>query len=93
MAFLNFLSPFTAIFRLMLMKLETDTPLVSIRDLSFSRGSRPIFENIHLDVARGKVTAIMGPSVAVKQHCFALLVVSFIQIKAKSLLMVKMCQK
>ena len=44
------------------MKLETDTPLVSIRELSFSRGSRPIFENIHLDVARGKVTAIMGPS-------------------------------
>ncbi len=44
------------------MKLETDTPLVSIRDLSFSRGARPIFENIHLDVARGKVTAIMGPS-------------------------------
>lgn len=38
------------------------SPLVSIRNLSFKRGDRAIFENISLDVARGKVTAIMGPS-------------------------------
>ena len=38
------------------------SPLVSIRNLSFKRGDRAIFENINLDVARGKVTAIMGPS-------------------------------
>ena len=38
------------------------SPLVSIRNLSFKRGDRSIFENISLDVARGKVTAIMGPS-------------------------------
>ena len=44
------------------MNSETDTPLVSIRELSFSRGNRPIFENVSLDIARGKVTAIMGPS-------------------------------
>lgn len=38
------------------------SPLVSIRNLSFKRGDRAIFDNISLDVARGKVTAIMGPS-------------------------------
>lgn len=36
--------------------------LVKIRDLSFSRGSRLIFDNISLDIPRGKITAIMGPS-------------------------------
>ncbi|MDH5423615.1 MAG: ATP-binding cassette domain-containing protein [Gammaproteobacteria bacterium] len=30
--------------------------------MSFSRGSREIFKNISLDIQRGKVTAIMGPS-------------------------------
>ena len=37
-------------------------PLVQIRGLSFSRGSRQIFDNIDIDIPRGKVTAIMGPS-------------------------------
>jgi len=36
--------------------------LVRIRDLHFARGSRPIFDGIDLDIPRGKVTAIMGPS-------------------------------
>lgn len=36
--------------------------LVKIRGLSFSRGRRKIFDNIDLDIQRGKVTAIMGPS-------------------------------
>ncbi|PTQ89911.1 ATP-binding cassette domain-containing protein [Agitococcus lubricus] len=40
----------------------TDSVLVSIRNLSFSRGDRVIYDNVSLDVARGKVTAIMGPS-------------------------------
>jgi phospholipid/cholesterol/gamma-HCH transport system ATP-binding protein len=35
---------------------------VQIRGLSFSRGSRRIFDNIDIDIPRGKVTAIMGPS-------------------------------
>ncbi len=35
---------------------------VQIRDLSFSRGERPIFKGINLDIPRGKITAIMGPS-------------------------------
>ncbi len=36
--------------------------LVEVRDLSFARGSRKIFDGIHLDIPRGKVTAILGPS-------------------------------
>lgn len=36
--------------------------LVKVRNLSFSRGSRLIFDNISLDIPRGKITAIMGPS-------------------------------
>ena len=37
-------------------------PYVSIRDLSFSRGDRLIYNNLNVDFPRGKVTAIMGPS-------------------------------
>jgi phospholipid/cholesterol/gamma-HCH transport system ATP-binding protein len=36
--------------------------LVRIRGLRFSRGSRVIFDGIDMDIPRGKVTAIMGPS-------------------------------
>lgn len=36
--------------------------LVEVRDMTFSRGDRLIFEDINLTVPRGKVTAIMGPS-------------------------------
>lgn len=36
--------------------------LVEIHELSFSRGSRTIFDKINLKIARGKITAIMGPS-------------------------------
>lgn len=36
--------------------------LIEIRDLSFARGERLIFDGISLTVPRGKVTAIMGPS-------------------------------
>jgi phospholipid/cholesterol/gamma-HCH transport system ATP-binding protein len=36
--------------------------LVSIKNLSFRRGERVIFNNIDLDIPRGKITAIMGPS-------------------------------
>ena len=40
----------------------SDDILVKVRNLSFQRGSRLIFDNISLDVPRGKITAIMGPS-------------------------------
>lgn len=41
--------------------IESDN-LIEIEDLSFSRGPRVIFRNISLNVPRGKITAIMGPS-------------------------------
>ena len=37
-------------------------PLIEIRDLHFYRGDRAIFNGVDLDIYRGKVTAIMGPS-------------------------------
>jgi len=36
--------------------------LVKIRDLHYYRGERAIFEGVDIDIYRGKVTAIMGPS-------------------------------
>ncbi len=41
---------------------ETNNNLVRIRDLHFSRGRSKIFNGIDIDIPRGKVTAIMGPS-------------------------------
>lgn len=38
------------------------SPVVTVRNLSFYRGERAIFQNIDLDLPRGKITAIMGPS-------------------------------
>ncbi len=43
------------------MPAPSDT-LVEIRGLRFLRGARPIFDGVDLDIQRGKVTAIMGPS-------------------------------
>ena len=37
-------------------------PLIEIRDLHFNRGDRAIFKGVDLDIYRGKITAIMGPS-------------------------------
>lgn len=36
--------------------------MVSVRELSFKRGQKIIFDHLNLDIPRGKVTAIMGPS-------------------------------
>lgn len=36
--------------------------LVEVHDMSFYRGTRPIYKNMSLSVPKGKVTAIMGPS-------------------------------
>ncbi len=35
---------------------------VDIRGLCFSRGNRPIFDGIDIDIVRGRITAILGPS-------------------------------
>lgn len=37
-------------------------PLITVRNLSFRRNTRIIFENVDLAIPRGKITAIMGPS-------------------------------
>lgn len=39
-----------------------DEALVRIRGLKFYRGSRAIFDGVDIDIPRGSVTAIMGPS-------------------------------
>lgn len=39
-----------------------DFPLIKIRDLSFYRGNKLIFDGIHFDIFKGKITVIMGPS-------------------------------
>ncbi|MEQ1440208.1 ABC transporter ATP-binding protein [Fontimonas sp. SYSU GA230001] len=36
--------------------------LVKVRDVHFGYGARPIYDGVDLDIRRGKVTAIMGPS-------------------------------
>lgn len=36
--------------------------LVTIKNLTFKRGERVIFDDIDINIARGKITAIMGPS-------------------------------
>jgi phospholipid/cholesterol/gamma-HCH transport system ATP-binding protein len=40
---------------------DSDT-IVKVRDLHFARGNRMIFDGVDLDIQRGKITAIMGPS-------------------------------
>ncbi len=40
----------------------SDTDLVTIKNLTFSRSNRIIFDDISLRVPKGKITAIMGPS-------------------------------
>lgn len=39
-----------------------DAPLVRVRGLHFSHGPRMIYDGVDVDIPRGKVTAIMGPS-------------------------------
>ncbi len=42
--------------------MDTDNNLVLVQNLTFLRGDRLIFDDISLTIARGKITAIMGPS-------------------------------
>ncbi|MCO4756551.1 MAG: ATP-binding cassette domain-containing protein [Oceanospirillaceae bacterium] len=39
-----------------------DDVIIDIQQLSFSRGERAIYNNVDIQVPRGKITAIMGPS-------------------------------
>ena len=38
------------------------SPYIELRDVVFTRGNRRIFDGVSLDIPRGKITAIMGPS-------------------------------
>jgi phospholipid/cholesterol/gamma-HCH transport system ATP-binding protein len=42
--------------------LNQDSPIVEIRNLGYAVGGRPIFDGLDMDIPRGKVTAVMGPS-------------------------------
>jgi len=42
--------------------MHTTETLIEIKNLTFSRGNRKIFDDITLSIPKGKVTAIMGPS-------------------------------
>lgn len=44
------------------MGMHASEPLVEIRNLSFRRGSRLIFDQISMRIPRGRITGIMGPS-------------------------------
>ena len=37
-------------------------PIVEIRNLNYRVNSRPVFAGLDMDIARGRVTAVMGPS-------------------------------
>ena len=41
---------------------EASENLIEIRDLHYSRGQRQIFKDLNINITRGEVTAIMGPS-------------------------------
>ena len=41
---------------------DDGTTLVQIKDLHFSRGSKHIFTGLNIDIPRGKITTILGPS-------------------------------
>ena len=43
-------------------RLSSASNYVEIRDMTFMRGDRPIYKNVNIDIPKGKVTAIMGPS-------------------------------
>jgi phospholipid/cholesterol/gamma-HCH transport system ATP-binding protein len=42
--------------------LNQEAPIVEIRKLGYAVGGRPIFEGLDMQVPRGRVTAVMGPS-------------------------------
>lgn len=44
------------------MSKDNDQYLVEVKNLTFSRGSRTIYDDINLRIPQGKITAVMGPS-------------------------------
>jgi phospholipid/cholesterol/gamma-HCH transport system ATP-binding protein len=41
---------------------KTQEHFIQIKDLSFAHGNRVIFDKLNINIPRGKITAIMGPS-------------------------------
>jgi phospholipid/cholesterol/gamma-HCH transport system ATP-binding protein len=41
---------------------DASDKLIKIRDLDYTRGQRQIFKDLNIDIVRGEITAIMGPS-------------------------------
>ncbi|MFT5321911.1 MAG: phospholipid/cholesterol/gamma-HCH transport system ATP-binding protein, partial [Pseudohongiellaceae bacterium] len=44
------------------MSIDKSEPIIRIRNLVFRRGSRTILDNVSMDIPRGGIVAIMGPS-------------------------------
>ncbi len=42
--------------------IDQSKPLIEVKDLVFHRGSRVIYDGVSLQIHRGKITGIMGPS-------------------------------
>jgi phospholipid/cholesterol/gamma-HCH transport system ATP-binding protein len=42
--------------------LKQASPIVEIRSLGYAVGGRPVFDGLDMDIASGRVTAVMGPS-------------------------------
>jgi len=42
--------------------MSNNDTLIEVRNLHFARGHRMIFDGVDMDIQRGKITAIMGPS-------------------------------
>ena len=42
--------------------MNQESSIVEIRDLVYSAGGRPILDGLNMDIPRGRVTAVMGPS-------------------------------
>ncbi|NND44072.1 MAG: ATP-binding cassette domain-containing protein [Xanthomonadales bacterium] len=44
------------------MAIHSDDPIIRIRNLTFRRGQRTILDDVSMDIPRGAIVAIMGPS-------------------------------
>lgn len=42
--------------------MSSETPHIVVEEVVFRRGRKTIFDGISLDIPRGKITAVMGPS-------------------------------
>lgn len=67
--------------------------LIEVKNLSFNRGERVIYDNISLNIRRGQITAIMGPSGTGKTTLLRLIGGQLVPDQAKFCSTVKILQK